>query len=578
MTKKSKKLITSSGVSLSSEGSVVSSRSSSASDSSSSSGSSSSSDSSSVSVSSSLASSSLGFRLQANSFFLTYSQVGDVVLETLTNAIITKIKPLADIESFTASCEFHKDKGRHFHILFTLKKRLRVRDPSFFDYLDLHPNIQVTRNSKKVLKYILKDFKKNSKPGKDVLYSSFSLEDLGPLMGEISEKVKKTNKSQLKDEISLKVYLDIVSGKPVSLTDSMKELITSDSAYVLRNYKKIYQSLTYIKVQTISIDPSTYIDFFRFDFSFAAGVCSWIMFGYKSHVLCLIGETRIGKSSLAYQLGGKFPLIINELNGLVHLIPGHHTSIIFNDFAFPDINNDNLSSMLALFDSKFPSSIRILFQSVFIPGSLRKIITSNDDLSLKFKPFPALEARMLYVYLAPSIRSHQESYSIHIPRFTPCAYGDNSLISGPPNCITSSVIHSFFINSKRELLLQKQYDEFKRVFPFKISEEQLLYLKQLNRYFFFMKQRFPKEYVHVSIYHAFQSFTIKTRPVIRVDDFIIKCLLLYKNYHSFQKIVGSSRLNSDPLHEVYSSIYSPSQDLPLFQKIDHVDCFNFKEL
>ena len=511
--------------------------------------------------------SSYSFRLQGKIFLLTYPQVGEAVLKDFIDKLVEKTNALYSVESYTASCELHKDKGRHFHVCITFKNRINTTNTSFFDVDGLHPNIQTVRNKQKALTYVLKDIPPGSSPGLDVLYTSFDVKDIAHLFGiHDKEKKSKSNKKIVNPEVFKNVYTKILTNPKFSLLEGMNDLVVADPILTLKNYKQIYSNLTFIKMQHAS-HSSSYIDYFRFDFHFTPLIFGWMLQYSSTHTLCLMGSTRAGKSTLALQLGGAHPLVINEINGLAHLIVGHHTSIIFNDFDFKD-SSITLSKLLSIFDLKTPSTVRILFQSISLPAYIPRIITSNHDLRDHFKGEAAVKSRLLFAYVPRLIRIDRTSYDVYLPSLIPCTYDENKkLLPGKPNCLTSVSLFSFFSAVKRNLLIEKNHETFLRIFPVSLTSLQLSLLKSLDRMYLTLKDRYPESYTFVNIYHVLQHYMVLNRPEFDFGSFIFRCYHLYKHYE-FER--STPKVNT-PCN-VFDLIYA-NRSIPLdkidFNKVGH---------
>nr|AIW42781.1 RepA [Chickpea yellow dwarf virus] len=95
------------------------------------------------------------FRLQTKYVFLTYPHSSSTA-ENLRDFLWSKLTSLA-IFFIAIATELHQDGSPHLHCLIQLDKRCDIRDPSFFDFEENHPNIQPAKNSKQVLEYISKD-------------------------------------------------------------------------------------------------------------------------------------------------------------------------------------------------------------------------------------------------------------------------------------------------------------------------------------------------------------------------------------------------------------------------------------
>lgn len=103
------------------------------------------------------------FRLQANTFFLTYKGISDsgqkISKKDLANFLVKenpkelKLRPQKYL-----ICEQMYDSGEpHFHVILTYSKRKEIVSQNFYDYLGIHPNIQKMRNMKAALEYVYKE-------------------------------------------------------------------------------------------------------------------------------------------------------------------------------------------------------------------------------------------------------------------------------------------------------------------------------------------------------------------------------------------------------------------------------------
>lgn len=480
--------------------------------------------------------SALGYRLQGKSFLLTYSQVKDTNLESFSQDLIKKLNSSFDVDSLTVTCEFHQDKGRHFHAVVSFKKRIHTRDPKLFDIKEFHPNIGIARTPKKALEYILKDIAPGSIPTKDVLFSTFDIAEISPLFGVHNKKTKPDKKASV-NATALAVYSELVSNDNASVLTAIDKLMKSDPVNTLKNYQKLFVNLIFIKSQHADYSAS-YVGFFKFDLIFAYGIHGWLMQEIKTHVLCIMGPTRCGKSSLALQITGKHPLVINEINGLVRLIPGHHTSIVFNDFDFEDLGKPKLSQYLALFDSKQPSSLRILFQSIHIPAYVPKIITSNNDLSLLFSAFPALHARHVFVHTSQALQiPEDDNYEFNLnQKFigVPCAYDNNGvLLKNKHFCITSVAIFSYVRYIRKIFALERNMVLFLTIYPFvaDLTEIQIMLLKSLDSMYYELRMRMREHYSFFHIYHLLQFYQVQHRNNFDFGKFIFFCEPIYYHYN-----------------------------------------------
>jgi len=49
------------------------------------------------------------------------------------------------------------EEGRHFHVAILLHGPKNIRDPRFFDFAGVHPNVQSIRSLKRTIEYVKKD-------------------------------------------------------------------------------------------------------------------------------------------------------------------------------------------------------------------------------------------------------------------------------------------------------------------------------------------------------------------------------------------------------------------------------------
>lgn len=102
------------------------------------------------------------FLLQSKCFFLTYKGISDsgekITKEILANFLLNqnpndrKVKPVKYL-----ICEQMYDSGEpHFHAILVYDRRKRIQTADFYDYRDIHPNVQTMRNMKAALEYIYK--------------------------------------------------------------------------------------------------------------------------------------------------------------------------------------------------------------------------------------------------------------------------------------------------------------------------------------------------------------------------------------------------------------------------------------
>jgi len=97
-----------------------------------------------------------GFRFNAKNVFLTYAQVGDAFSQ---QDLFEHLLALRDIQPICLRVgrEHHADGGTHYHAYGKWSVKFNTVDPRFFDFHDIHPNIQSARNESQVWAYCGKD-------------------------------------------------------------------------------------------------------------------------------------------------------------------------------------------------------------------------------------------------------------------------------------------------------------------------------------------------------------------------------------------------------------------------------------
>lgn len=93
------------------------------------------------------------FRVNAKNIFLTYPQAFNIISKELLHAFLLSKGPSKCI----VSREEHQDGNQHFHCLLGWDDKKNIQSATYFDYQGHHPNIQAARNTRKTIKYIVKD-------------------------------------------------------------------------------------------------------------------------------------------------------------------------------------------------------------------------------------------------------------------------------------------------------------------------------------------------------------------------------------------------------------------------------------
>lgn len=132
------------------------------------------------------------FQLNAKCVLLTYPQSGDVTKEEL----LTHLKDLVPDAAIIVSLEAHQDGSPHLHALLQSETPIRTRSPTFFDFRNLHPNVQGARHPEKAYEYVAKDgdyilhgaFRFSSKAKWAKVLSSTSEEEARSIIKEVAPR------------------------------------------------------------------------------------------------------------------------------------------------------------------------------------------------------------------------------------------------------------------------------------------------------------------------------------------------------------------------------------------------------
>ena len=102
------------------------------------------------------------FYLSSKTYFLTYKGISDhhqkITKFDLAN-YLTKHNPndrRINPEKYLVCEETYESGEPHFHVILVYSARKQIKSPDHYDYLGVHPNIQVMRNMKAALDYVYK--------------------------------------------------------------------------------------------------------------------------------------------------------------------------------------------------------------------------------------------------------------------------------------------------------------------------------------------------------------------------------------------------------------------------------------
>ena len=103
------------------------------------------------------------FNLKSTTYFLTYKGISDfgekLTKQTLANYLLKQNKNDRKLhpEKYLICQEMYDSGEPHFHAILIYPKRKEIKIQDYFDYLGIHPNIQVMRNMKAALEYVYKE-------------------------------------------------------------------------------------------------------------------------------------------------------------------------------------------------------------------------------------------------------------------------------------------------------------------------------------------------------------------------------------------------------------------------------------
>lgn len=289
----------------------------------------------------------MAFRLNAKHFALTYSNVEQQGwIEFTKEALVEHLISLG-AEYVIAGRENHEDGTPHFHALVSFKRRKDVRNANYFDFGNVHPNIQSCRNVAAWTTYVKKDG--------DFFEQGVAKDDVFCLCRQSSREDWVSY--CLANKISFQYMDHIWDATHVPNTCTVEEYAQPDGAVI--NFE---------------------LEYFRFE-------------DYESRVLSIVGPTGTGKTTWALKYAPKPALVVSHLDVLREFKPGYHKSIIFDDMSFCHMPRE---AQIHLADQRVPRTIHCRYKAVSIPAGVPKIFTSNQ------KPFiedDAINRRIFYKIL-----------------------------------------------------------------------------------------------------------------------------------------------------------------------------------
>ncbi|AIF34812.1 replication-associated protein [Sewage-associated circular DNA virus-4] len=239
-------------------------------------------------------------RFHAKTVFLTYPQCPvnkeDLLawLQTLRNPIYTIV-----------SHELHEDGSPHLHAVVCWQNKLDIRDTTFFNYENYHPNIQSARSIKKVIAYTKKDgdfIEAGDSPIVDTANTWSTAMDTATTIKEFMDTVKESNP---------------------------------------RDYILQHERLEYFAAKHFKKDTEVYKPNFE-EFILPHEVEAWLNEEFNSDKLrkkslILIGPSKLGKTEWARSLGPH--MYFNHLANFKDDWDDEAKYIVFDDFDFDFIPN-----------------------------------------------------------------------------------------------------------------------------------------------------------------------------------------------------------------------------------------------
>lgn len=283
------------------------------------------------------------FRLNAKHFSLTYSNVVQQGWIEFTKETLAIHLFSLGAEHIIVSKEAHADGGIHFHALVSFKRRKDIRNASFFDFGNVHPNIQCCRNVAAWSTYIKKDG--------DFFEQGVVKDDLFTLCRESS--FQEWVVYCVRNKIGYN-YMDCIwNDTHVPRVNTIDEYEKPEDARITFE-----------------------LEYFRFE-------------KFDSMVLVIVGPTGCGKTTWAMIYAPKPALIVTHMDSLREFKPGFHKSLIFDDMSFTHMPREG---QIHLTDQRVARTLHCRYKAVTLPAGIPKIFTANR------KPFIEDEAINRRIY------------------------------------------------------------------------------------------------------------------------------------------------------------------------------------
>lgn len=270
------------------------------------------------------------FRIAAQNWFLTYPKC-TMTKEKALKCLSKKKKLIAWI----IAEEKHQDGTPHLHAYLKLDAKFNCKDQKFWDLKEWHGNYQAVKSASAVMKYCTKEenyliegvqLKRKATPWLDALTMAKEGDTSGAM-----KSLEDGGERSVRDRL---LYSS-------ALQRGLREIVPIQPHEAVRNLKEF--------------EP-----LFKWD---------------KNRTLLLIGETNLGKTTLAVSL---LPLSVltRHLDMLATADWSKHQGFIMDDMSISHLHDE---AQIAILDTFFGTQIHVRYKVVNVPKSMPRIITSNRE-------------------------------------------------------------------------------------------------------------------------------------------------------------------------------------------------------
>jgi hypothetical protein len=330
------------------------------------------------------------FRLRGKKFFLTYSQLNLLDLNSGKNQILEKLEqkiPHKIIE-YVVCEEKHEDGGTHYHIYLEFNQRVELFGSDCldldFDGINCHGSYETVRKKENALHYIVK--KGNFIANPELMFID------GHLYTDFREYLTKLHR---KGGISL-VRQHLIKNPLLMVKGGSKVLKDLEMVDKIQHQEMVHQ------LEYESILPIEY-------FNFPPIVNEWYNSGAIESIV-FYGPSGTGKTEgfKAWLKSKNIPfLIVRNIHGLMHYDPKIHKAVFFDDTHFekPLTAEEHIN----LSDTANPTDTRILRNSIRIIQNTLRIFTTNnleklfEGVDLNSESGKAILSRYLLVNIKKSL-------------------------------------------------------------------------------------------------------------------------------------------------------------------------------